>query len=180
MKRTIYKRKKNGKTNYKKRLKLLLSKKPRLVIRKSLNGISLQIIQYFEDGDKVIISAKSSDLKKLGWNLNEGNIPAAYLTGLLVGKRAQEKKVGEIIADIGLNTPTKGGKIFAALKGAVDSGLKIPHSKEMFPDEETISGKKIQTYLDLLKDKKTTQFGKYKKGIIIIKEFEKVKNAIEK
>ena len=180
MKAGNYKRKRQGKTDYKKRLTLLLSKKPKLVIRKSINNISLQVVQYFENGDKVIVSAKSSELSKFGWELNKSNIPAAYLTGLLIGKRAKEKKVGEIIVDIGLNTPTKGGKLFAALKGTVDAGIQIPHSKEMFPDEKTISGENIQNYLNSLKGKKLIQFAKYKEGVEISKEFEKVKNAILK
>ena len=68
-KRTIYKRKKNGKTDYKKRLKLLKSRKPRLVIRKSLTQITAQVIQYQDEGDKVLVSAHSSELKALDTNL---------------------------------------------------------------------------------------------------------------
>jgi len=181
MKKTIYRRKREGKTNYKKRLTLLLSKRPRLVIRKSLNNMSVQIVKYAEDGDLIVVSANSSELKKFGYTLNTGNLPAAYLTGLLVGKKAKEKKVGEVIADIGLNTPTKGSKIFAALKGVVDSGLQIPHSPNMFPKENAIKGENIQKYFESVKDPKLIQFKKYKKDKKeITKEFEKVKSAIMK
>ena len=181
MKKTIYRRKREGKTNYKKRLILLLSKKPRLVIRKSINNLTIQIIRYSEDGDKIITAANSSELQKFGYNLNTGNIPAAYLTGLLIGKKAKDKKIGEVIVDIGLNTPTKGSKIFAAVKGAVDSGLKIPHTPNMFPEESAIKGEKIQSYLIKLKDSKSIQFKKYKSAKKeIMKEIEKVKSAIMK
>ena len=108
-------------------------------------------------------------------------MPAAYLTGLLAGKKAKDKKVGEVVVDIGLNTPTKGSKIFAALKGAVDSGLKIPHSPDMFPDDASVNGEKIQNYLANLKDSKSIQFKKYKDAKVdVTKIVEKTKSAIMK
>ena len=82
-KRVEYRRKRKGKTNYKKRLNLLLSRKSRLVIRKTLTSTIAQIVNYDENGDKTIISANSSELKKLGWKMNTSNIPSAYLTGML-------------------------------------------------------------------------------------------------
>jgi large subunit ribosomal protein L18 len=178
-KKIDYKRKRNGKTDYKKRLKLLISKKPRLVIRKTLTQIIAQIVDYGETGDKVIVSVKSSELKKLGLKLNTSNVPSAYLTGLLIGKRAKEKKIKEVVLDLGLNTPTKGSKIFSALKGVVDSGLKIPHSEDMFSDEEAINGIKINNFLKESKNK--IQFSKYKKDKIDpAKNFEAVKSKIMK
>lgn len=179
IKRVSYRRKMNGKTNYKKRLKLLISKKPRLVIRKTLNQTIMQIVKYKDEGDQIIISATSSELKNLGWKMNTGNIPAAYLTGLLIGKKAKEHKLNEVILDIGLNTPTKGSKIFSALKGAVDSGINIKYKEEMFPNEDTIKGLKIKEFLDSSKDK--LQFGRYKKEKVDpLKNFEEVKVKIIK
>ena len=176
-----YNRKLKGKTNYKKRLKLLMSKKPRLVIRKSINNINMQIVEYHADGDKILSSVNSLELKKLGWDLNTGNIPAAYLTGLLLAKKSKNKKISEVIVDIGLNTPTKGSKIFAALKGAIDNGIKTPHSENMFPDEKAISGDKIQQYLDLKDALKSHQFSKYiKNKSNITKKFKEVKDKIMK
>ncbi len=90
IKRVEYRRKRKGKTNYKKRLNLLLSNKPRLVIRKTLTNTIAQIVNYDENGDKTIISAKSSELTKIGWKMNTGNIPAAYLTGMLLAKKSKE------------------------------------------------------------------------------------------
>ncbi|MCK5107244.1 MAG: 50S ribosomal protein L18 [Nanoarchaeota archaeon] len=178
-KRTIYKRKKNGKTDYKKRLKLLKSRKPRLVIRKSLTQITAQIIQYQDEGDKVLVSAHSSELKAIGWKMNPGNIPAAYLTGLLIGQKAKAKKIEEAVLDIGLNTPTKGSRIFAALKGAVDADLNVPHSDNIFPDEDAIKCVKISNYFKDCKDK--LQFSQYKKdNVDPTKNFEAVKAKIMK
>ena len=62
-----FKRKLQGKTDYRKRLVLLKSGKPRLVVRKSLNNISTQIIAYETAGDKVLVAATSRELLKLGW-----------------------------------------------------------------------------------------------------------------
>ena len=95
-----FKRRHNGKTNYKKRLALVKSGKPRLVVRKTNNRIIVQVITYERPGDKVITSATSVQLKKYGWAGNK-NIPSAYLTGLLCGMRAKEAKVQSAILDIG-------------------------------------------------------------------------------
>jgi len=134
------KRRREGKTDYRQRLKLLLSKKPRLVVRKSLKYITAQIVEFSENGDRVIASAHSKNLKKLGWNFACDNLPAAYLTGLMIGKKALEKNVNEAILDIGLHASTKGNRIYAVVKGALDAGLKIPCGEEMLPSEERIFG----------------------------------------
>ena len=141
-----YRRKREGKTDYKLRLKLLLSNKARLVVRKSLKNITAQIISLDKKGDKVIVSAEGKELKDLGWKFSNNNIPAAYLVGLLIGNKAKEKKVSEVILDIGLNRSSKGSKLYAVLKGAVDAGLQIPHSKGKVPEENRITGKFIEDY----------------------------------
>ena len=143
MKRIIkFKRRVEGKTNYRKRLALLKSGKVRLVIRKSLSNISVQLVNFNPNGDQTIASAVSSELKKFGWT-RTGNIPAAYLTGLLAGKKAKEKNVTEAVLDLGLQTSTKGSRIYAALKGVVDAGVNIPHSKDILPSDDRIKGKHI-------------------------------------
>ena len=65
-----FRRKREGKTNYKKRIAFLTSEKPRLVIRKSLKNITAQIVIYEPKGDKVIASACSAELTKLGWKFS--------------------------------------------------------------------------------------------------------------
>jgi len=135
-----YKRKRQGKTDYKKRLALLKSGKARLVIRKALNNMLLQIVQYEPDGDKVILTIHGISLKKYGWDVHKGNLSAAYLTGLLCGKAAGEKDIKEAIVDLGLNKSFKGGVQYAAIKGAIDAGLKIPCSEKAFPEESRLMG----------------------------------------
>jgi len=137
-----FKRRRKKKTNYKKRLALLKSRKTRLVIRKSISNISVQFINFKPKNDETIASANSTELKKLGWN-KTGNIPAAYLTGLLAGKKARDKKIEEAILDFGLQTSTKGSRLYAALKGVLDSGIKVPHSEDILPTEDRIRGKHI-------------------------------------
>ncbi|MBD3164891.1 50S ribosomal protein L18 [Candidatus Woesearchaeota archaeon] len=145
-------RKREGKTNYRKRLKLLLSKRPRLVIRKSLRRITAQVIKYNEKGDKVIITATSDKLKDFGWEYNYANLPSAYLLGILVGKKAQEAGIKEAIADIGLSSPVPGSKMYAVIKGSVDAGLNIPYSESVLPKEDRLKGKHIEQYASKLSE----------------------------
>ena len=58
-----YRRKREGRTNYKKRLELLKSGSPRLVIRKSNTSITLQLVMYESDGDKVLITYTSKKFR---------------------------------------------------------------------------------------------------------------------
>jgi len=153
-----YQRKLEGKTDYKKRMTLLKSGKCRLVVRKSLKNIWLQIIEYSNSGDKVLVSAHSRELAKLGWKGYRKNTAAAYLTGLLCGTKAMKKGIKEAVFDSGLYVSTKGSVTYAALKGALDSGLKVPHSEEQFPKESRLKG-------DHLK-KGAEDFEKLKKKIL--------------
>ncbi len=139
------KRKRLGRTNYKKRLKLLLANKPRLVIRKSLKNVLAQVVYYDGGGDKVILSAHSSELKKYGWG-GSNNICAAYLVGLLLGNKAKKKNINDLIVDIGLQKSVKGSRIYSVVKGCVDVGMNIPCSEDIFPSEDRIKGKHIKGF----------------------------------
>ena len=140
-----FRRKREGKTDYNKRLRLLKANKPRVVIRLSLKNIIMQVVEFHPTGDKILASASTKDLQKqFKWDGNRRNTPAAYLTGLLLAKKAQEKKIKEAIVDLGLQQIIKGSVIAAAIKGAADGGLNIPHSPEIFPSDERIQGKHIK------------------------------------
>jgi len=134
-----FKRRRKKKTYYKKRLALIKSGKIRVVIRRSLSNIIVQFVDYDAKGDKTLVSAFSTELKKYGCT-RTGNVPASYLTGLLAGKRAKDKKIEEAILDLGLQTSTKGSRIYAALKGVLDAGVNVPHSEKILPDENRIKG----------------------------------------
>jgi large subunit ribosomal protein L18 len=137
-------RRREGKTNYRKRLELLRSGKTRIVIRNSLKNTNVQFIEYHEKGDKIIASVQSKELvKKYNWNFSTSTTTAAYLTGLLAGKKAFDKGIKEGVLDIGRYVPVSGSKIFAALKGVLDSGIKCPHSNEKIPKDDRIFGKHL-------------------------------------
>jgi large subunit ribosomal protein L18 len=158
MKRVVkFKRRLQCKTNYRRRLGLLKSGKVRLVIRKSLSNISVQFVNFKPEGDETLASAVSAELKKFGWT-RSGNLPAAYLTGLLAGKKAKKNNVTEAVLDLGIQNSTKGSRIYAALKGAVDAGINIPHSNDILPSDDRIKGKHISD--DVVK-----QFEEVKKKI---------------
>ena len=182
-----FRRKRNQLTNYRRRLKTLTPNKPRLVVRKSLKNIQAAIVEYNRKGDVVKISAHSSNLKKFGWVHATGNLPAAYLVGFLIGKKAKNAKFDEVVFDMGFNKSVKGCKIYAVLAGALDAGLNIHHSKEILPSKERIMGKHIMDYGELLKKNELLlkkQFGSYLKNNTypsnIVKKFEEVKDNINK
>lgn len=136
-----YRRKREMKTDYRRRLKLLKSNLPRLVIRLSNKYVKVQIVEYQPDGDKIIAAVSSNVLKKLGWRYSCKNIPSCYLTGLMLAKKVKIKE--ELVPDLGLRQTIKGSRLYAVVKGVVDGGLKVKTSEEIFPSEERISGKHI-------------------------------------
>jgi len=169
MRVVTYRRKRKGKTNYKKRLALLKSKQPRLIIRKTNTQVILQIAEYDAGGDKIICGADSSALKKLGWKYSCKNISACYLAGLMIAKKALAKNIREAIVDVGLQTPVAGSKIYACVKGAIDAGLKVPVSEEVFPADGRIRGENIAAFFE--SNKNQMQFANYKKQGADLKKF---------
>jgi len=128
-----FRRRKEGKTNYGKRLVLVKSGKPRMVVRKTNKGMIVQFVSFDPKGDKTILLIDGKYLnKKYGWN-SKRNTATAYLLGFAAGKLAKEKKVDGFVFDTGLQTASKGSIIYAALKGAVDAGLKTSFDEKMVP-----------------------------------------------
>ncbi|HLC88565.1 MAG TPA: 50S ribosomal protein L18 [Candidatus Nanoarchaeia archaeon] len=140
----LYRRKREQKTDYGKRLHLLLANKPRLVVRMTNQKLIGQLVEFTPQGDKVLESVDSFALKKLGWTHSCKNFPAAYLTGLLLGRKIQKRKIKEAVLDTGFINPLKKGKIYAFLKGGIDGGLNVPHHPDILPDESRVKGKHIQ------------------------------------
>ncbi len=180
-----FKRKREGRTYYKKRFKLLLSNKHRLVVRKSLNNFQVSLIEFNAKGDRVLFTVNSSALSKLGWKGSTGNLPSAYLIGVMAGKKAIEKGVKEATLDLGFNNSIKGSRLYAALSGAIDAGLKVPANPEILPDKARLSGEHIAKYAQTLKNdsqKYSKQFSTYiKRGLNpedIVKNFNEVRDKI--
>ncbi|MEM0492411.1 MAG: 50S ribosomal protein L18 [Candidatus Thermoplasmatota archaeon] len=142
-------RHREGRTDYRKRLKLLKSKRIRLVVRRSIKHTLVQFVEYNEKGDRVLVQAFTKDLaKQYGWSYSTSTVPAAYLTGLLAGKKAKDNGVSEVILDIGRSKITKGSKIFAVLQGVIDAGVSCPHDENMLPSSDRILGKHLKPELE--------------------------------
>jgi len=141
-----FRRRREGKTDYRLRLNLLKSSKPRAVVRKTLKGIIVQFAEYDEKGDKILVSATAGELKKMGYTGSLDSTPAAYLTGLLAGHRAKEKHISEAVLDIGLQSPSRGSRVFATLRGILDAGVHVPHGRGIFPSPERIKGAHLKGY----------------------------------
>lgn len=132
--------------------------KSRLVVRFTNTKVICSIIKAYLDGDRVVAYADSTELKNYGVDFGFTNYFAAYATGMLCARRALKQNklddvykpstdVGEyqvtedvdgerrayrVVLDIGLARASKGANVFAALKGASDAGLQIPHSESKF------------------------------------------------
>ncbi len=157
-----FRRRREGKTNYHVRYKLILSKKPRVVVRKSNASTTLQLVVAEMKGDKTLLTVNSRELRDFGYTFSTGNLPAAYLTGLVFGKKMLALGQDMGIADIGLHASTRGNRVYAAIKGVVDAGVDVPHSPEVFPDDERVRGEHIKEHT----------------GADIVAQFEQVREKI--
>ncbi|MFH1359050.1 MAG: 50S ribosomal protein L18 [archaeon] len=148
------KRRQESKTNYTKRVILLKSGFPRLVVRKSNKYLILNIVESKKAQDKVVLTISTKNLLKYGWPEDKKgslkSLAAAYLAGLLLGKKAKDKIKEKLILDSGLIPNTKGSRIYAAVKGVKDSGINISVGEKIFPDDEKI---KKYDFFDDVKDK---------------------------
>lgn len=177
-----YKRRRQGKTDYQARKRLVLQDKNkyntpkyRLIVRFTNKDIVAQVnilpisrllvprreevgvqVAYARiQGDVVVCSAYAHELPRYGIKVGLTNYAAAYSTGLLLARRllakfkldktyeGQTDVNGEdfnveptgdgpapfrCCLDVGLARTSTGAKVFAAMKGALDGGLDIPHS----------------------------------------------------
>ena len=144
--RSVFRRRKAGLTDYRRRLKLLRGRKPRAVVRVSNTRTTCQLVTWAASGDLVPVSVTGSDLsKKYGWpqDFSKKSVSASYLVGYAMGKAAKAQGAEEAVLDIGLAASTPGNRVFSALKGMVDAGLEIPHGENVLPDEDRINGSHI-------------------------------------
>lgn len=153
----------------------------------------MQIVTSEISGDKVFCAAYAHELKAYGIEHGLTNWAAAYATGLLIARRVL-KKLGmdedftgveeadgeyqlteasesegrrpfKAFLDVGLHRTSTGARVFAAMKGASDGGILVPHSENRFPgydietkelDAETlrkyIFGGHVAEYMETLAD----------------------------
>jgi large subunit ribosomal protein L18 len=179
-----FRRRRESKTDYHARRRMVGSGRPRLVVRKTGTRIIVQLMEALPEGDRSIATADSRQLKQFGWNAGIKNIPAAYLTGFLAGHRAIENGVTAAIADIGLIKPIPGSRIFSAVRGVIDAGVTIPCSDKMFPGEKRIRGEHIANYAKDLSDNQPSsfkrQFGDISKGRMDLAQLPNMYDATKK
>ncbi len=145
--KTLKRRKSEGKTDYGRRIKLLKSRTPRLVFRRSNRYLAAQYAVSEEAKDKIIFGINSKSLTKYGWpekSKNLKSVPASYLLGFMAGKRILRKKLKMPVVDFGMLRALHKTRVYAFLKGLIDSGIKTECKKELFPAEERIRGEHLK------------------------------------
>merc|ERR1711985_211841 len=164
-----YKRRREGKTDYYARKRLVCQDKNkyatpkyRFVVRFTNKDIICQVVSSKIKGDICHAAAYAHELPRYGLKVGLTNYSAAYCVGLLCARRLLQKynldgnfegtpevtaefedcyvhgndeegpNAFHALLDVGLKPTTLGSKLFAALKGAFDGGLEIPHSEKKF------------------------------------------------
>ncbi len=158
--RIPFRRRREGKTNYHLRRRLVRSNRIRAVVRVTNSHCLVQFVKAQITGDITLSASHSRELKNFNWNSSTSNIPSAYLIGLLAGLKAKKTGISTAILDIGLNPPVYGSRVFAALKGIVDAGIEVPHSNKIFPDDNRLNGTHIADFAKLLKENDKELFDK--------------------
>jgi len=161
-----FRRRREGKTDYYQRTRLVVADAPRMVVRRTNRHIIVQLVIAEMDGDRTLVSANSAELEEYGYTGSTSNTPAAYLTGMLFAAKAKKAQHDRAILDIGLNRATPGARVFAALRGAVEGGLQVPHSEKILPADGRVKGEHIAAYNKNAGD--------------IVKNVEKAADAIKK
>ncbi len=140
------KRRRNGQTDYRRRMKLLRGGAPRAVVRISNTQVTCQLAEFGTDGDRILASVTGKTLvDSYSWPLDASrkSVPACYLAGYAMAKAAISAGHKEAVLDIGLSASSSGSRVFSALKGMVEAGLEIPHGETVLPDEERSTGAHI-------------------------------------
>ena len=139
-----YRRRREGKTDYKARRALVVQDKNkyaapkyRLVVRITNRYVICQIVTSEVDKDKVLAAANSSELGKYGLTVGLKNYSAAYCTGLLVARRALTK--------LGLAD---------AYEGNTEVDGKVVKVKHVSNTHEGASGKEREFYVKEMNDEK--------------------------
>lgn len=146
-------RRRESKTDYLTRRKLLQSGAPRVAFRKTNKYVTAQYIISKEAQDNIKIGLSSKNLLKLGWPKESSgalkSITASYLLGLLMGNKIIQGKLQKPILDFGMIRTIHQNKLFAFAKGLKDSGIEIKCPEEAFPSEERLRGEHLKNKINL-------------------------------
>ena len=162
----VYRRRRMGATDYRARKKIITSSVPLLAVRVSSKNVTAQFIKPRTEGDEVVSSAHSRNLKKLGWKGSSKSVPACYLLGLLAGKRAKEQGIEKAYLYNGLSSFVSGSRVSALVKGVKDAGVEVPMSDEVAPSEDRITGKATAEYAKSLLAEDKEKYSKVFSGLI--------------
>ncbi|MHA1745746.1 MAG: 50S ribosomal protein L18 [Promethearchaeota archaeon] len=187
--RVPFRRRREGKTNYHRRLRLIISHRNRLVVRASSKHTTVTVVKSLVDGDQMLAQSHSSQLsKEFSWVFHPGNLPSAYLTGYLCGMRAKKAGIDDAILDVGILVHDN--RVKAAFKGFLDAGIEVPHDDAWFSEhmETRMNGEHIQNYAKLLSKDNSKKYKKIFSATLkrkgdptkIVDQWNKVKDAIEK
>ncbi len=153
MLKTIKRRRKENKTDYLKRIRLLRSETPRIVLRRTNKHFIAHYTTSESAQDKIVFGMTSKELLKYG--LSESakgslkSISTAYLFGVLIGKQILDKKLTTPIVDLGMMKTLHKSKPYAFLKGLIEAGLEINCKEEAFPSEERIRGEHLKNKINV-------------------------------
>lgn len=184
----IFRRRREGKTDYRKRRGMIFGRTPFLAVRVSGRYIYAQILKPAPQGDLTLCSASSRNLAKFGWKGSAKNLPSAFLTGYHLGKLAKEKKVNDVILYSGVGRFVHGSRIASVVKGAKEAGLDISVGEDILPADERVKGTHVEEYAKKLETESKEKFGQLFSRILAngsspanySSDFDKVKVAIDK
>ncbi len=141
--KVAFRRRRENRTDYYARRRLLRSQEARAIVRRSNKNIAIQFAEFGMEGDRVLVAASTKELQGMGWTRSCSSIPAAYLVGYLAGKKALKAGIEYAVLDIGMQKVQHGGVLFATVAGMCDAGLEVPHGEDVLPDEDRLLGKHI-------------------------------------
>lgn len=112
-----------------------------------------QYVTSKEAQDKIEFGVTSKTLLKHGWPESAKgslkSISASYLTGYLMAKEIQKKKLETPIVDFGMIKTLHKTKVYAFLKGMIDAGMEINCDEEHFPEENRINGEHMKNKVNV-------------------------------
>lgn len=184
----VFRRRREGKTDYRKRRGMIVGRTPFLAVRISGRYVYAQILRATPQGDLTLCSSSSRNLMRFGWKGSAKNITSAFLTGYHLGKVAKGKEVNDVVLYSGVGRFVHGSRIASVVKGAKEAGLEISIGEDSLPEDDRIKGLHVKDYAKKLETENNQKFGKVFSRILAngaspsnySAEFEKVKIAIDK